>query len=75
MDRNKKGYSKFIVGNKNELKEYLNYNIPIKGNVIACQPSLSSETYLPSKTSELLSAVNSKFKNSGTHFSFKVWGS
>ncbi|MEB8264660.1 DEAD/DEAH box helicase [Mammaliicoccus sciuri] len=75
LDRNKKGYSKFIVGNKNELKEYLNYNIPIKGNVIACQPSLSSETYLPSKTSELLSAVNSKFKNSGTHFSFKVWGS
>lgn len=75
IDRNNKGYSKFKLGNKKELEQYINFNLPLKGNIIACQPSLCAEKNMPPKISELLSAVNNKLKNSGTNFSFEVWGS
>lgn len=74
-DRNRKNYCKVIVGDFNRLNGYLNENIPMRGKLVACQPSLTNSKEIPNKIGELLSAVDIKVKNSLITDSFEVWGS
>lgn len=74
-DRRKKNYCKLIDGDLSNLNKYLSENIPIRGKLVACQPSLTNSIEIPNKIGELLSAVDIKVKNSLTTNSFEVWGS
>ncbi|CAD2074916.1 hypothetical protein JEOAER750_01058 [Jeotgalicoccus aerolatus] len=74
-DRNKKNYAEVIKGDLNNLNQYLNDNIPIRGKLVACQPSLTNSKELPQKIGEILSAVETKVKDSLVVNAFEVWGS
>lgn len=73
--RQKSGHGIFINGNIENLEDDLKKNIPIRGKVIACQPSLTNSEELPEKISEVLSATNMKVMNSAVANEFIVWGS
>ncbi|MGX7197610.1 hypothetical protein [Enterococcus olivae] len=69
------GYGVFIKGDIKLLEKDLKKNVPIRGRVIACQPSLTNKIALPEKIGEVLSATNMKIKNSALANEFIVWGS
>lgn len=75
--RQKSGHSVFIKGSLKELEleVELKNNIPIRGQIVACQPSLTGKKAIPEKISEVLSATNMKIKNSAVANKFLIWGS
>jgi superfamily II DNA or RNA helicase len=74
-NRQKSGHGIFIKGDIDLLDKDLKKNIPIRGRVVACQPSLTNRIALPEKIGEVLSATSMKIKNSAVANEFIVWGS
>lgn len=74
-DRQRSGHSIFLKGNIKNLEQDLKKNIPMRGKIIACQPSLKGTQSLPDKIGEVLSATNMKIEKSASAREFIVWGS
>jgi len=74
-DRNRKDYCEIIYGDFNNFNEFLEDNLPIRGKLVACQPSLTNKKVVPEKIGELLSAVDIKARDSLVTKNFEVWGS
>ncbi|MBC1564686.1 DEAD/DEAH box helicase [Listeria booriae] len=74
-ERQKSGHCEFKRGTLEGLADELSKNIPMRGKIIAVQPSLTSSKNIPDKIGEVLSAVNFKINNSGVANEFIIWGS
>lgn len=74
-NRQRSNHGFFLKGNIKDLEVEFEKNIPLRGKIVACQPSLTGKSHMPDKIDELLSATNMKIKNSAVANEFLIWGS